>query len=171
MSESRPAIPRPLARAVKDEAGWRCAIPTCRQTAALELAHIEPWSKVREHTFDNLIVLCAVCHSRFDKGEIDRQSIYRYKDNLAVLNGRYSDIERRVLEALSAHPPGTRLELYGVDDLLLRYLVGDNLVVEVPPPPGQGGVVIMGVSAKRYYALTEAGFRFTSRWREGENVE
>jgi 5-methylcytosine-specific restriction endonuclease McrA len=43
----------------------------------VEIAHIVPWEKVKEHTFDNLIVLCPTCHTRFDKGEIDRKSMLR----------------------------------------------------------------------------------------------
>jgi HNH endonuclease len=81
VSEQRPPIRRTLARQVLVEAGHRCAIPTCRATTT-EIAHIDPWAKVREHTFDNLIVLCPTCHARYDKGEIDRQSMLMYKRDL-----------------------------------------------------------------------------------------
>jgi len=56
MADERPAIPRELERAVLLEAGHRCAIPTCRQTP-VEIVHIDPWAKVREHKFENLIAL------------------------------------------------------------------------------------------------------------------
>lgn len=79
------------------EAGHRCAIPTCRATTT-EIAHIVPWSQVREHTFENLIALCPNCHSRYDKGEIDRQSMRMYKHNLGLISGRYGDAERRLLD-------------------------------------------------------------------------
>jgi predicted restriction endonuclease len=71
---TRPAIPRPLERDVLMEAGHRCAIPTCHQWP-VEIAHIIPWDQVKEHSFDNLIALCPTCHSRFDKGEIDRRAM------------------------------------------------------------------------------------------------
>ncbi|MEU2179718.1 HNH endonuclease signature motif containing protein [Streptomyces thermolilacinus] len=98
MAQDRPDIPTALKRAVLVEAGHRCAIPTCRQTP-VELAHITPWAKVKAHTFDNLIALCPTCHTRFDRGEIDRKAVLQYKANLEVLNHRYTDIERQLLKA------------------------------------------------------------------------
>lgn len=71
------------------EAGHRCAIPTCLASPVV-IAHIVPWAKVREHAFPNLIALCPTCHARYDRGEIDRQSMLQYKANLAALNSRYS---------------------------------------------------------------------------------
>lgn len=47
----RPDMPRPLARAVRTEAGHRCAIPTCRATSGLQIHHIDDWAKVQEHDF------------------------------------------------------------------------------------------------------------------------
>ncbi|MFJ4585324.1 HNH endonuclease [Streptomyces echinatus] len=99
MAQDRPDIPTALRRAVLVEAGHRCAIPTCRQTP-VELAHITAWAKVKEHTFDNLIALCPTCHTRFDRGEMDRKSMLQYKANLEILNHRYTDIERQLLKAL-----------------------------------------------------------------------
>lgn len=97
MAQDRPDIPMPLKRAVLVEAGHRCAIPACRQTP-VELAHITPWSKTKEHTFGNLIALCPTCHTRFDRNEIDHKSMLQYKQNLEVLNGRYTDVERQILK-------------------------------------------------------------------------
>src|SRR5487761_1639893 len=62
MPQGRPAIPADLKRRVLMEAGHRCAIPTCR-TVPVELAHIEPYSEVRGHAFENLITLCPTCHA------------------------------------------------------------------------------------------------------------
>ncbi|WP_425829320.1 HNH endonuclease [Streptomyces fractus] len=83
MPNNRPAIPRELARSILVEAGHRCAIPTCRATT-LEIAHITPWRQVRQHEFENLIALCPNCHTRFDKGEIDRKAMLQYKVNLRL---------------------------------------------------------------------------------------
>ena len=97
MTQDRPDIRAKLKRAVLVEAGHRCAIPTCRQTP-VEIAHIVPWAQVKEHTFDNLIALCPTCHVRYDnRREIDRQAMLQYKQNLEVLNGRYTDVERQLL--------------------------------------------------------------------------
>ncbi|MEV5317116.1 HNH endonuclease signature motif containing protein [Streptomyces sp. NPDC052687] len=84
MPENRPAVPRELERRLLVEAGHRCAIPACRSTP-VELAHIVPWAKVQEHTFDNMIALCPTCHTRYDNGHIDRRAMFQYKTNLRLL--------------------------------------------------------------------------------------
>lgn len=136
MPEGRPAIPAALQRAVEEEAGHRCAIPRCGGTSALQLAHIEPWSKVKEHTFENLILLCAVDHIRYDQGEISRISMRNYKRNLGVVNGRYNDFERRLLEWFEEHGLNAviRLDYSATTELSLRNLVRDGLLgVRTPP--------------------------------------
>ncbi|WP_424861396.1 HNH endonuclease [Streptomyces sp. MMS24-I29] len=97
MAQGRPDIPTALRREVLVEAGHRCAIPTCRQVP-VDLAHINPWAKVKEHTFENLIALCPTCHARFDRGDIDKRSMLQYKQNLEILNSRYTDAERQFLK-------------------------------------------------------------------------
>jgi HNH endonuclease len=80
------------------EAGHRCAIPTCR-ACPVEIAHIVPWSDVREHTYENLIALCPTCHARYDRGDIDRSSMRQYKNQLQ-LQGTEETAERAIrLEA------------------------------------------------------------------------
>lgn len=81
--DQRPTIPAELRRRVLVEAGHRCAIHTCRHTD-VDVHHIEPWSKCREHRFENLIALCPNCHRRADLGEIDRKSLHMYKARLAA---------------------------------------------------------------------------------------
>ncbi|WP_426505410.1 HNH endonuclease signature motif containing protein [Dactylosporangium sp. McL0621] len=97
MPDGRPRIPAELEREVKMETGLRCAIPFCRQHP-IEIAHIVPWAEVREHRYENLIALCANCHTRFDRGEIDRKMMKQYKANLGIVNARYGEYERRLLE-------------------------------------------------------------------------
>ena len=62
MSEQRSPIPADLQRSLMIEAGYRCAI--CKETSGLQIDHIIEWSEVREHKFENMIVLCAICHAR-----------------------------------------------------------------------------------------------------------
>ncbi len=85
-------------RAVKVEAGHRCAIPTCRHPR-VEIAHIIPYSQCKEHKFENLIVLCSNCHDLYDKDKrIDCKSMLAYKHNLGLLSSRYDEFERRILQ-------------------------------------------------------------------------
>lgn len=72
-------------------------IPMGLGTSASERAHISRWSEVRERTNENMIVLCAVDHTRFDRDEIPRQSVKAFKDNLMLMNSRYAESERRLL--------------------------------------------------------------------------
>ena len=90
------------------EAGHRCALPNCGQTT-VHIAHIEPWAKVKNHEFHNLIALCPTCHARFDRGEIDLKAMRAHKAILAK-GADFSDgIAERVdrLEALAKVPNGT----------------------------------------------------------------
>lgn len=136
MNPGRPAIPRPLARAVRVEAGHRCAIPTCRATSGLQIHHVEDWAKVQEHTFENLILLCANCHARITAGEIDRQSVNVYKKNLSILASRYGDLERRVLDRFVNQPDLTEAVVDTSQVLLLDYMILDGLLEYLGPGDG-----------------------------------
>lgn len=50
-----------------------------------------------------MIALCPNCHRRKGNGpaQIDRRSLRQYKANLAVLNSRYGELERRLIEAFA----------------------------------------------------------------------
>src|SRR5262245_7610984 len=125
----RPPLPRELERAVKVEAGHRCAIPTCL-AHPIEIAHIEPRAADGSNdVFENLIALCPTCHAMYDlEKKIDRKAMRQYKANLSVLNGRYLDIERRVLEHFALNPDAERVALPGGFSLLLSHLIGDGLL-------------------------------------------
>jgi len=86
-NNQRPPIPSELKRRVLLEAGHRCAIPTCK-FPDVDVHHIVPWSKCREHQFNNLIALCPNCHRRAHNGEIDRQSLLIYKSRLIAIFGK-----------------------------------------------------------------------------------
>jgi hypothetical protein len=169
----RSSIPRPLVREVLLEAGHRCAIPTCRH-APVEIAHIVPWRDVQEHEFDNLITLCPTCHARYDKGDIDRLSMYRYKANLSILNSRYGDLERRVLQYFADHLGSNEITLFGGLDVLLFYLLRDKLIVDTGERDGVGfGAGADGdqVWSHVTYQLTEKGRTFIEKWMGPSDLE
>jgi len=165
--EQRTAIPTELKRRVLVEAGHRCAIPTCRQTP-VELAHIIPWTQVRDHTFENLIALCPTCHTRFDRGDIDKKSILIYKSNLSLINSRYGDFERRVMQVFGQTPNINQIWLPGGLDIMLMYLINDELLVDT----GQNsGVIISGMPSQKLYQLTAKGRQFINKWLGGGEIE
>ena len=153
----RPPLPAELERQVLVEAGHRCAIPTCRQTP-VEVAHIERWSRCKEHRFHNLIALCPTCHTRYDSGEIDRKSMLTYKRQLWAVNRRYSDYEWRLIRLLNEST--TECWLWSDFELMVAQLIADRfvrVVDRVELPPGSG-------LARYRFEITTAGREFVSEW-------
>ena len=79
-----------------------CIRDRCRARAPLEIDHIKEWADVREHKFENLIVLCSNCHGlKRDSASprhINHASLKKIKNDLMMLSARYSDMERRFIE-------------------------------------------------------------------------
>ena len=184
---NRPAIPAELRRAVEVEAGHRCAISTCRATSALEVHHITEWATVKEHAFDNLILLCANCHARITRGEIDRKAAMTYKANLSMVANRYSDLERRVLEEFIQDPSLEHLEIDVSHRLLLLYLVRDGLLTltgaatgawAISDGSGMPPLEDVDILSERpafngnaVWTLTEKGKDVVARLREARAIE
>lgn len=163
--DARPAVPAAIQRQVLVEAGHRCAIPVCRQVP-IELAHIVPWHQCQEHTFENLIALCPTCHTRYDKGDIDRKSMLIYKQNLGLINSRYGDVERRLMHYFADHPNCDGVEL-GVDiEFSIMYLLKDGLIARGEP----SGIYSYGVPMRRAYLITAMGRDFLSRLIHSQEI-
>jgi hypothetical protein len=131
----------------------------------VEIAHIVPYAKKKDNSFENLIALCPTCHTRFDSGQIDRQSMRQYKANLSVVSSRYSDLERRVIEHFVDNPGRDTMFLPGGLQLLLGYLVKDGLLeIKAKLLPTIGGSIFTN---DEYY-LTRAGKEFVGHLRGNE---
>jgi len=155
----RPPIPADLEREVLLEAGHRCAIHTCRQTP-LQLAHITPWAKCKEHRYENLIALCPTCHSRFDRGEIDRKSMMAYKGRLLTTGGRFTIFEMRLLRKIRDSGDGGAWLLEDLD-LLIDGLIRSEILTE--DGPGVAHRPEVG-PARKHYSLTASGQEFVSQY-------
>jgi HNH endonuclease len=108
-----------------------------KQNEPLEFEHIEEHSVVKEHEFTNMIVLCASCHGRkketSNPRHINTASLRKLKQSLILLNGRYSDLERRLLEAFQdlmkgEHNQDKAILLPDTMLLLVRRLSEDGMV-------------------------------------------
>ncbi len=165
--DRRESIPAELKRSVLVEAGHRCAIPTCRHVP-VEVAHIIPWAQVKEHRLENLIALCPTCHTRYDNGDIDRKSMRIYKQNLALLHSRYSDIEQRILQVFAENSASNQIWLPGGLDIMVMYLLGDGLLVDTGK---NSGVILSGMPSQKLYQLTDAGRLFVSKLLAAEKLE
>ena len=155
MSDERPAIPSELKRQILVESGHRCAIPTCRYPTT-EIAHIEPWEKVKEHGYENLIALCPNCHTRADKGDIDRKSLRIYKRILQRLTDRFDRFELNVLDELRQ---GKVVFMEGNMLLLTKNLIDSQLVGFIG-----GGVISDGIPINVRVVLTDKGKAFVDEW-------
>ena len=167
--EKRPPIPSSLKRRVLVEAGHRCAIPTCRALET-EIAHINPYRIVKKHDYENLIALCPTCHTRADKGEIDRESLRMYKRILQRLTDRYSKFELDVLDELrQGHP----VVILGSMILLIKTILDEGLV---ELPIGVSPTTMICCQAGNFTVddnsvsvlLTEKGAQFISDWLTGK---
>jgi hypothetical protein len=143
------------------EAGHRCAVPTCRHPTT-ETAHILPESESDDESFANLIALCEKCQTK----EIDRQSMRGYKRNLAILNSRYSEFERRVFDQIAE----TDRRSFTVDagfEILLMHAVNDGLLrrVELAHVGAQ-----RGEPTQYTYEVTHEGMDFINRYVCGEDI-
>lgn len=155
---TRPAIPTELKRRILMEAGYRCAIPTCRFPIT-ENAHIVSWAESQEHSYENLIALCPNCHTLFDSGRIDRAAIVAYKKKLIFLNDVYSRFELDVLDHLKSHK---RALIPG--ELLIKRLIDEGIVAHEEEIMIQGfgdGEDILGIFS---VVLTDKGRRLLDDW-------
>lgn len=92
-------------RQIKEEAGFRCAVPTCNNTSPLEIHHIIDQAHGGTDGNDNLICLCANCHGRYHAGEIPRISIQNYKQRLQRISVVLFPHEYNYLESLNQGEP------------------------------------------------------------------
>lgn len=70
---ARKQIPDNIKRRLWAESMGRCMNPNCQKELFInhkdiaEQAHIVPYNKTQDHSFENLIILCPNCHTIFDK--------------------------------------------------------------------------------------------------------
>ena len=140
----RPPIPAETKRKVLVEAGHRCAIPTCRYIT-VELHHIVPWEKCQEHDYHNLIALCPNCHTRADRGEIDRKSLRLYKASLRYTHDKFSQFEVDILTEACKLAPNHAIPYPRGMALLVKRLLDSSFIALHDNPNGRAEV--MGVRA------------------------
>jgi hypothetical protein len=99
----------------------------------------------------------------------------QYKTNLAVLNGRYIDFERRILEYFAQNSDECMIRLPGGMDLTVMYLVRDGLLASgaahstgtTSPSSPFTWQSVMGVE----YYLTDAGRSVVDRLSKGTDLD
>lgn len=157
MENQRIAIPADLKRKVLVEAGHRCAIPTCRNIQ-VEIHHIVPWEKCKEHQYDNLIALCPNCHKMADDQKIDAKSLRIYKNNLRLLYDKFTLFEIDVLFELNKLPLDKVMQYPPYLILLIRRIIEAGYIKWIKTPVG---VSIGGMKSNPdHLQITSAGREF-----------
>ena len=155
----RRPLPLTVRVEVLTEAGYRCAVPTCRQILAIDIHHLVEVAEGGGNKPDNLIALCPTCHALFHRGIIHRESLNVWKTALRSLTEAFGGASVDDLLFISLLRP-RQLGISG--DGVLRYsrliaggLVSFGLLVQ------NGPILLYEVK------LTERGQRLVDAWKEG----
>ncbi len=163
MSAEREKISQGLRLSVLTEAGYRCAVPTCRSILAIDLHHIEEVSEGGENELSNLIALCPTCHALYHRKTISRESIRSWKIMLVSLSHAF-DIETidnlLFLEKLLPN----QLSISGDGVLKFSRLIAANLA-DFRLVMQNGPLVLYDVQ------LTAKGKMLISAWKSGNREE
>jgi HNH endonuclease len=161
MSQDRKKLKNSVKIEVLTEAGYRCAVPTCRNILALDIHHIIEVSEGGSDEASNLIALCPTCHALYHRREISRESIYVWKGILVSLSQAFDQETIDYLIFLNK-PESLNLTLSGDAVLKIARLIANNLVTVK-----RGG--IHPNSPIRYYSvsLTRKGKALVDAWLSG----
>jgi hypothetical protein len=155
----RRAIPTKIVIQVLTEAGYRCAVPTCRNILAIDLHHMVEVSEGGGSEPGNLIALCPTCHALFHRGTIARDSIYAWKMMLVSLSNAF-DVPTIDDLLFLGTPEAQKLQVSGDGVLKFSRLIGAGLATLQSQrfvPSGSLQVVV----------LTQRGRQLIEAWKSG----
>jgi hypothetical protein len=165
---ARRRVPEDVRRAILIEAGYRCAVPTCRAILTIEIHHIVEVAKGGWSTRDNLLALCPNCHALHHQGTITQEAIRVYKGMLLALTRGF---DREAMDNLLFLTIPDRPVYFSADGVL-RFvsLMASGLVRTREGAPGMNPTGI-GADPSRYtfvIELTEKGQRVVEAWKRGD---
>jgi hypothetical protein len=85
MKTPRKAVPRRLERQLYQEVNNRCPMCGNEDLSSLVIHHIIPHAERAQHDAGYMIVLCANCHAKADRGEISTDALYSAKQQPRIL--------------------------------------------------------------------------------------
>lgn len=145
---------------VLTEAGYRCAVPTCRTILALDIHHIVEVSDGGGNDPTNLLPVCPTCHALFHRGEISRESIYAWKSMLVSLSHAFDQQTIDYLLFL-ATPARVRLQVSGDGVIKFARLIGSGLAIyDLACDDGR--------NIQYRISLTPKGTQLVSAWQSGD---
>jgi hypothetical protein len=151
------------------EAGYRCAVPTCRTSLSLDVHHITQTSDGGTDEIVNLIVLCPTCHAAFHRGTYSIEAIRVWKITLLQLNNSYDTNAVNLLLFLDK----LNFPQFTVSgDALLPFapLFTSGLVNITPKLFTSPATQASGLNVEHQYMvhLSEAGQIFVNAWKDGK---
>lgn len=160
---ARKAIPNQTVIGVLTEAGYRCAVPTCRTILAIDIHHMVEVADGGGNDRSNLLPLCPTCHALFHRGEISRDSIYAWKSMLVSLSHAF---DHQTIDDLLflATPQAVNLRVSGDGVLKFSRLVGAGLA-DFQLLMQNGPLVLYRVG------LTQKGAQLVSVWHSGNREQ
>lgn len=158
----RKTIPESTKREVLTEAGFRCAVPTCRTILAIDLHHIVEVNDGGDNEIYNLIALCPNCHALYHRGTIEKDSIKVWKGMLISLNCAFD--KQSIDDLLFLYKTRKKsLELSGDGVLKYSKLIASNLAdYRTKVQDFQKLITIYEVS------LSEKGKLLVEAWLKGD---
>ena len=156
----RKPIPFDVTVAVLTEAGYRCAVPTCRGILALDLHHMVQVSEGGGDVAANLLALCPTCHALYHRGTYKKESIYTWKSVLISLTQAF-DVST-LDHLLFLHKPATeKLRISGDGVLQFARLIAAGLAT-FGLKLQNGPLLLYSIS------LTPSGKQLVSAWSSGD---
>ena len=157
---ARQSIAQSVRQEVLTEAGYRCAVPTCRTILAMDIHHIIPVADNGTNDVDNLIALCPTCHALHHRGEIPQEAIRVWKGMLVALNGAF---DREAIDLLIfLHGGGRNVVLSGDGVLRFARLIASGLA-----SIDHWGAALPNMPTY-YVTLTKQGRLVVEAWRAGD---
>lgn len=160
-TRKRTRIPETIRLEVLTEAGYRCAVPTCRSILAVDLHHLEQVCEGGGNDASNLIALCPTCHALYHRGTIKAESIYAYKAMLVAISHAYDLDAIDKLLFLSMHDKDF-LVVSGDGALHFAHLVAGGLASLTLKANNQWLLVTYAVN------LSERGVQLIQAWKAGD---
>jgi HNH endonuclease len=148
---------------VLTEAGYRCAVPNCRNVLALDIHHMYRVADDGGDDPTNLIALCPYCHNLYHRGTISRDAIYAYKAMLVAIS-RAFDLD--AVDRLLFLSPLRKDDLVVSGDGLLHFgrLIAAGLVSFKQKANNNWQIVTYAVN------ISVKGKQLVEAWRQGDRT-
>jgi hypothetical protein len=146
------------------EAGFRCAVPTCRDLLVLDLHHIYEVAEGGGNEVSNLIALCPTCHGLYHRGHIPRSSVFAWKSMLVAINRGFDleSIDRLIFLEMQAQD---YLIVQGDGVLHFDRLIAAGLATFEQKSNNENQIVTYSVN------ISQKGRMLIDAWRSGDHAQ